>query len=224
MKYNTELQNNNAELQAILDSVNGLPSAGGECVNWYDYAFSLFNHFKSVEFAEGTEITLNLPNVCEMNNAFNMAKGVKRVNLILGENDVTMTNCFWMTNDGGTLEIVDLSKSKCRITKTGGCFRDAKKLKCIYGELDFSYCSDVNFMFLNTTNIEEIRFKQETVLVSISFAQSSILSDESIQSIIDGLADLTGQTTQTITFHATVKNKLTQEQITAITDKNWTLA
>ena len=224
MRYNTELQNNNAELQAILDSVNGLPSAGGESVNWYDYAFSLHNHFKSVEFAEGTEITLNLPNVGEMNSAFNMAKGVKRVNLILGENDVTMSSCFWMTNDGGTLEIVDLSKSKCRITKIGGCFRDAKKLKCIYGELDFSYCSDVNAMFLNTTNIEEIRFKQETILVSISFAQSSMLSAESIQSIINGLADLTGGTSQTIAFHKDVKSKLTEEQISQITSKNWTLA
>ena len=50
------------------------------------------------------------------------------------------------------------------------------------------------------------------------------LSDETIQSIIDGLADLTEQTTQTITFYATVGAKLTDEQKATITAKNWTLA
>ena len=59
---------------------------------------------------------------------------------------------------------------------------------------------------------------------SISFANSPLLSNTSIQNIIDGLEDLTGQTTQTITFHKDVKAKFTEEQIATITSKNWTLA
>jgi hypothetical protein len=58
---------------------------------------------------------------------------------------------------------------------------------------------------------------------NISFSVSSLLSDTSIQSIIDHLKDLTGATAQTLTFHATVGGKLTPEQKAAITAKNWTL-
>ena len=63
-----------------------------------------------------------------------------------------------------------------------------------------------------------------TICKSISFAESPLLSDASIQNIIDGLADLNEQTAQTLTFHKDVKAKLTEAQISQITSKNWTLA
>jgi hypothetical protein len=44
-----------------------------------------------------------------------------------------------------------------------------------------------------------------------------------MQSIIDHLKDLTGQTPQKLTFHATAGGKLTDVQKAAITAKNWTL-
>lgn len=52
---------------------------------------------------------------------------------------------------------------------------------------------------------------------------SPLLSNESVQNIIDHLKDLTGQTAQTLTLHATVGAKLTDAQKSAITAKNWTL-
>ena len=58
---------------------------------------------------------------------------------------------------------------------------------------------------------------------SISFPNSSLLDDESTQSIIDHLKDLTGQTGQNVIFNATVAERLTQAQLDAIEDKNWTL-
>ena len=67
-----------------------------------------------------------------------------------------------------------------------------------------------------------IKFVEKSIKASIAFAQSSLLSDESIQSIIDGLA--TVETAQTLTLHADVKAKLTDEQIAQITIKNWSLA
>ena len=42
-----------------------------------------------------------------------------------------------------------------------------------------------------------------------------------LQSIINGLADLTGQTSHTITFHSTVTKKLTDEQKQIISQKGW---
>lgn len=53
---------------------------------------------------------------------------------------------------------------------------------------------------------------------------SAELDEESVDSIITALKDLTGQTTQTLTFHATVGEKLSEEQKAVITAKNWTLA
>ena len=69
-----------------------------------------------------------------------------------------------------------------------------------------------------------LRFAKQTLKVSIDMSYCYSLDDESIQSILDGLADLTGETAQTITLHADIKSKLTNEQTSAITAKNWTIA
>lgn len=49
------------------------------------------------------------------------------------------------------------------------------------------------------------------------------LDNESVQSVIDCLIDLTGQESQTLTFHNNVGKKLTEEQKATIAAKNWTL-
>lgn len=76
--------------------------------------------------------------------------------------------------------------------------------------------------FNNADQLQNITF-EGVIGNSISFNHSSLLTDASIQSIIDHLKDLTGETAQTLTFHATVGGKLTAEQKAAITAKNWTL-
>ena len=53
---------------------------------------------------------------------------------------------------------------------------------------------------------------------------SPLLSNESVQSIIDALIDLTDKSTLTLSLHKDVKAKLTETQIAQITSKNWTLA
>ena len=63
-----------------------------------------------------------------------------------------------------------------------------------------------------------------SIKTNFVIAKSSGLDTDTTQSIIDGLADLTGGETQTLTFHATVGGKLTDEQKAIITAKNWTLA
>lgn len=50
---------------------------------------------------------------------------------------------------------------------------------------------------------------------------SDKLDDESVQSIVDALMDLTGQTSQNVYFHTNIVSKLTEQQITTITAKNW---
>lgn len=74
--------------------------------------------------------------------------------------------------------------------------------------------------FYRQAELTEIRFTEDSeIAASISFVYSSKLTDESIQSIIDALGTVT--TTKTITFHDTVVNKLTDEQVSQIVNKGW---
>lgn len=76
--------------------------------------------------------------------------------------------------------------------------------------------------FRNCKALEEINVQGE-IGMGISFVDSPLLTTASVNSIIAALKDLTGATAQTVTFHADVGSKLTDEQKATITAKNWTL-
>ena len=187
---------------------------------------------------------------------------------------------------------LNISTTKCK--NYLNAFTQMRALEVIDGTpLDFSNvisASNTN-AFPNTVSLKEVRFVPNSIKVSIMFANSSQLSTDTIQSIIDGLADLSGEeqyviagskngpdtfaypeqeitipmdeihnvrvwngytmddgaplymvthgsawaedyaykkvmgggTTQTLTLHKTVGNKLTDAQKATITAKNWTL-
>lgn len=77
---------------------------------------------------------------------------------------------------------------------------------------NFSYCGKL------------VNLEIESIPETFSFKDCALLSDKSIQNIIDALADRTGKSASTITFHPDVKAKLTDEQKSQITSKNWILA
>lgn len=89
-------------------------------------------------------------------------------------------------------------------------------------EIDMSSATSCNLMFNNCHNLENINFKG-VIPISISFGGCGKLTDESVTSIINALKDLTGQTAQSLTLNANIANKLTDEQKTTITLKNWNL-
>lgn len=78
-------------------------------------------------------------------------------------------------------------------------------------------------IFLNANSLVDVRIVPNTIKTSM-YITSSVLSDESIQSIVDGLADLTGGTQRELALNATVTAKLTEAQIATITSKNWVVA
>lgn len=84
------------------------------------------------------------------------------------------------------------------------------------GVTDFSNC------FGNCAYLESVTIGG-SIDKNIAFAQSDLLTTASVQSIIDHLKDLTGQTAQTIQFHTDVLLRLTEEQIATILAKNWTI-
>jgi hypothetical protein len=112
---------------------------------------------------------------------------------------------------------------KLKVTRISAGFHGRYSLQTIVGELDFSECepNQQQNPFSGCTSLIEVRFTPESIKQNLAFTQSSQLSDESIQSILDGLANVTE--TRTLTLHSEVYAKLTEEQKQSTTDKGWTI-
>lgn len=113
--------------------------------------------------------------------------------------------------------------------------------------LDFSGCTNCSFLFNNAQSlgtISSITFDEActngsnmfasckaltnitvhgTINFDVGMGGCTKLSADSVQSIIDALADLTGQAQKTVTFASAVSGALTSEQKDAISAKNWKL-
>lgn len=113
---------------------------------------------------------------------------------------------------------------KFKLSNATLLFNGRISLEEVIGELDFSGITAVNVQsnpFNGCTSLAEIRFTKESIKYNLSFTQSSQLSDESIQSILDGLANVS--TTRTLALNSAVYAKLTEEQKQSATDKGWTI-
>lgn len=102
-------------------------------------------------------------------------------------------------------------------------FYNQQFLENINGEIDFTKinATGTNLMFYACNYLKEVRFTQESLKYDLQMAQSKYLSLESLQSIIDGLGNVT--TTRTLSLNSTAYNKLTEEQKQSATDKGWTI-
>ena len=188
--------------------------------NPLEYASQLQQTYQSVTYPDGYELTLNLPNITSLASAFYSASGLKKVTIKgnTAGNTVSFNRAFRNTN----VETVNLTEFNAILSNCEMAFMYSQIVE-ILGEIDFSNVSNFSNTFVGLSALVTITPKKETIKLSVSFAQSNKLSDISIQSIIDGLADLTGGTAQTLTLHATVGSKLTDEQKATITAKNWEL-
>lgn len=103
-------------------------------------------------------------------------------------------------------------------------FYNQQYLENINGEIDFTKINSntgPNLMFYACNNLKEVRFTKESLKYDLQMAQSKSLSLESLQSIIDGLGNVT--TKRTLSLNSTAYNKLTEEQKQSATDKGWTI-
>lgn len=139
-------------------------------------------------------------------------------------NELTyVSGLFYAPGYDYTMKSITLNINPSKCTNIGSMFYGLQALERIDGTpLDFSSATGFSRTFDKCYKLEEIRFAENCIKVSLSLSDSPLLSDETIQSIINGLA--TVETAQTLTLHADVKAKLTETQLTAITSKNWTLA
>lgn len=126
-------------------------------------------------------------------------------------------NLFAYSRITDTKKAINIANTK----KSHGIFEACYLLKTIRKIVVSEELALTNFVY-GCMRLENITV-EGTIGQSIAFAQSSLLTTASVNSIISALKDLTGSTAQTLTFHADVGGKLTDAQKSTITAKNWTL-
>lgn len=91
----------------------------------------------------------------------------------------------------------------------------------------FYGCSKLTSL-IGSHTLEEVEAGEVVALrgtkVGLSLSASTKLDRKSLLAVIEGLADLTGGTSQTLTLGNTLKAKLTSDDIAIATAKNWTIA
>lgn len=190
---------------------------------------------KNAEFAyepmlnHTQDITLNMVNAETLISLFgNVPIMCNKISVTISSKCKSFQNTFRATsvtdNNLKKLKIIEIIGDTSKVTTYINAFANRRDTEEIRGELNLISSTSVSGMFTYCSLLKEVRFVAETIKLSIAFTHSPNLSDDSIQSIIDGLADMTGQDAKTLTFHADVKAKLTETQIATITNKNWTLA
>lgn len=147
-----------------------------------------------------------------------------------------VTNMSFMFIYCYNLTTLDLSNfNTSSVTNMNVMFANCEKLSTLdLSSFNTSAVTNMGNMFVNCTNLttiigthtlEEVQAGTVKAMrglkVSISFSESPNLERASILALFYGLADLTGNTKQTITLHSTAKARLTAEDIKIATDKNW---
>lgn len=175
------------------------------------------------------EVELYLPNATSLEYLCRVfVKNVTVEHLTITTDGQPLTQCYGILHAGGhgddTMKRVtinaDLSASKQHYYMFHAC----RALEVVDGTpIDFTSCVETSNIFYSCNVLREVRFAPGTLSVDLNMLWSPLLSAETIQSVIDGLADLTGATAHKLTFANAVGTALTEAQKAAITAKNWTL-
>lgn len=189
-------------------------------------------YVRSVGFSSAiSEITddiyLDLSNVTSLDSLFyNITLNCNKVTIKLSSKCNSFRRVFMRGGGSDNLKIVELIGDTSQVTRCDEMFKTRTSIEKILGELDFSSVTTFGSWFMNCSKLKEIYPKAGTIKTSIGFDNFANLTDETVQAIINGLADLTGATAQILTVHADVKAKIEANPtlLASITSKNWTLA
>lgn len=160
---------------------------------------------------------LSIPKVQTFNNLFYNCKALESIEQFNVSSATNLASLFAQSNN---LKSVDFVNSTSKVTNFSGLFAGKTVLETAKG-LDLSSATNVTNMFLGCSNLKNITFVENSIKINFNLGSSSLLSDESIQSLINGLA--TVETTQNLTIHNDVATKLTDEQKATISSKNWNI-
>lgn len=143
-------------------------------------------------------------------------------NIVASSSNSALNNVFYNTN---TITDTKVAIDARNTNSISGLFYNASGIKTVRKLIvDSGVINGGNNAFYGCTSLENLTM-QGTVVQSMNFGWSPLLSDASIDSIISCLKDLTGSTALTLTVHETVYNKMVANGKDAlVTAKNWALA
>lgn len=218
------------ELVEKIDDVfeAGKAQGGGDVTqNPIYYATDFSDKWSRATFPEGFNVVLEIKNVpSSMNSMFYQATGVKTVTLICNAEGTAIFNQMLRES---SVEVLDLSNFKPVPSSINYFLYGNTSIVTIKGALDLSNCTSATYAF-NVGMLKDIEFVKNTIYVSTSFANCSLLTAKSLNSIINGLSsEVTGQTL-TLPKYNTVKatydavyGEGAWDAIVA-TKSNWTIA
>jgi hypothetical protein len=183
--------------------------------------------FYKTAFPVGYNLTLNIATApASLAEVFRVVTGLEKLTIKVPTDTAYPADYFALGPSSGNSTLKELTfpdgiKFSSFINFCNQCVR----LQKVNGRIDLSSSTSNAACFDNCPELVDVRFMPGTITKSLTFNKSSNLSDESIRSIVSGLADLTGQTTQTLTVHATVKSRIVALGLEGVItdDKNWTL-
>ena len=214
----------------------------------YNFVISQFKNFtylyyeengeiKSILFNDGNVDSPNVPNYTISGKPVSYSCYSSTSKVVFKDFDTSaVTDMSYMFSSCSNLTTLDLSNfNTSAVTNMGSMFSFCSNLTTLdLSSFNTSAVTNMSYMFNNCTNLttiigthtlEEVQAGTVKALrglkISISFSDSPNLERASILALFYGLADLTGKTKQTIRLHATAKARLTAEDITIATDKNW---
>jgi hypothetical protein len=184
------------------------------------YARKLNSVYEGYDFPDDYELILNVPIANTFNQMCKFSTGLKVVTLV--GNVVNDVLDFIETFMGATsLEMINAEEYNFKPYDATRMFSGCIKLKEIKGQIDLSRISAGIGAFTDCYALEEIRFKPNTLKLTFPMTDSPLLSNESLQSLVDSLVQTS--TSQTLYLHPTAASNLTEDQIIQITNKNWTV-
>ena len=193
--------------------------------------FKNLNRIDSSAFISCTSMQeITLPNtVITGSNVFRACTSLREVNTPFGLRLSTPQDMFNSCSSLSSLDVSGWDVSAC--TNMSNMFGNCSSLSSLdVSGWDVSACTNASNMFYYTTYLSTILGGSQDkpsalrgAKVALSVSQSP-LDKASLLAIINGLADLTGKTQQTLTLGATNKAKLTADEIATATNKNWKIA
>lgn len=158
----------------------------------------------------------NTSNLTSINLMFFSCSKLKHINTY-GWNTTNLVKTGRPFSLANNVEIIDFRTWDA--TKMSNLTNDANGLFFGLGKL---------LSLIGGVKIEEVISNNITALknasVNIVLSNSTNLDRASLRALINGLADLTGQTAKTLTLGTKLIAKLTEEDIAIATAKNWTIA
>ena len=189
-----------------------------------EYASRPRQLFYEVDFGGQDEIEIEMPNIgnADISEMFAKAKGYNRLTAIFAPGVAYNGYRFIQGLSSGGSSIKELTMiDGMKFSRFDGFAQYCINLITINGRIDLSGCTTASYLnqcFLSCSKLVNVSFIPNSIMLSISFASSKDLSDDSIDSIVKGLATVSGQT---LTLHANVLARLSEAQKTAITAKGW---